>query len=102
MGADAESTGGNGDGSGRRSTGAPPVDFTTLVLSIQESALVMMGAKDGADFGVDKNLDAARYQIDLLAMLEVKTSGNLTDDEDRLLRTVLYDLRMAFVQAKKS
>ncbi len=49
-----------------------------------------------------KDINAARYQIELLAMLEGKTSGNLTEDEDRLLRAVLYELRTSFISAKAS
>jgi hypothetical protein len=48
------------------------------------------------------DLNAARYQIELLAMLEGKTSGNLTEDEDRLLRAILYELRTSFITAKES
>ena len=41
-------------------------------------------------------------QIDLLAMLQEKTSGNLSDEEERLLRTVLYELRTAYVDTKNA
>lgn len=87
---------GNSGATHSGSASSPPVDFTTLVLSLHESALIHMGVK--GDEQVD--LDAARYQIDILAMLETKTSGNLTADEDRLIRTVLYELRTAFISAK--
>jgi len=40
----------------------------------------------------------AKQSIDVLAMLEEKTRGNLTDAEQKLLSTVLYDLRMRFIQ----
>lgn len=83
-----------------RPAGSPPhpsVDFTTLVLSLHESALELLGVKgDGPT-----DLDAAHYQIDLLALLQDKTSGNLSDDEARLLRTVLYELRTAYVRIKE-
>lgn len=87
---------GNSAGAQTGSASSPPVDFTTLVLSLHESALIAMGVK-GDEPG---DLDAARYQIDILAMLEDKTSGNLTADENRLIRTVLYELRTAFLAAK--
>lgn len=84
---------------GARSVGSPPVDFTTLILSLHEAALQSMGAKDAE---VEVDLDAAHYEIDLLAMLQDKTSGNLSDDEDRLLRTILYELRTAYVRVRDS
>jgi hypothetical protein len=40
----------------------------------------------------------ARHHIDLLAMLQEKTHGNLSGEEERLLQQVLYDLRMRFIQ----
>ena len=45
----------------------------------------------------EENLDAARHTIDILAMLQAKTRGNLTPDEDHLLDGVLYELRMKFM-----
>lgn len=90
---------GNADAKSARSPAGPPVDFTTLTLSLHEGALMAMGVKEGAEGDVD--LAAAHYQIDILAMLQEKTSGNLTEDEDRLLRTVLYELRTAYVRAKE-
>jgi hypothetical protein len=43
------------------------------------------------------NFDMARYQLDNLAVLEQKTTGNLTDEEKKLLDTALYETRMRFV-----
>lgn len=86
---------GNAPESGARSARRPPADFTTLLLSVHESALQSMGVK-GEEF--DKDLEAAQYQIELLALLQEKTRGNLTDDEDRLLRTILYELRTTYLR----
>lgn len=47
------------------------------------------------------DLDAAAQLIELLAMLEEKTRGNLTAEERQLLETVIFELRMRFVEAKK-
>lgn len=75
------------------------VDFTTYLLSIRETALVLLGLAESDHVQPQSaDLDEARLQIDLLCMLQSKTSGNLTDDEDRLLRTVLYEVRVAWVQ----
>jgi hypothetical protein len=78
------------------------IDFTTFVLSIRETALVLLGLAESEHAEPDAaNIDEARLQIDLLCMMQEKTKGNLTDDEDRLLRTVLYEVRVAWVQQKE-
>jgi hypothetical protein len=46
-----------------------------------------------------KDLPLAKHTIDTLAMLKEKTAGNLTEEEQRLLDGMLYDLRMAFIRA---
>ncbi len=73
--------------------------FSTHVVSLNAMALMHLGAMDGGpDMPVD--LEAAQHLIDTLAMLRDKTRGNLDDGEARLLDTVLYDLRMKFIQAR--
>jgi hypothetical protein len=47
------------------------------------------------------NLSVAAQHIDILAMLADKTHGNLTPEESELLSSLLYDLRMSFVEVKK-
>ncbi len=78
----------------------PPLTFSTFLLSIATSAHVHLGAIPNPGTGkTEVNLDAAREVIDLMALFQEKTRGNLTDDEIRLLEHLLYDLRMVFVQA---
>ncbi|NOY91941.1 MAG: DUF1844 domain-containing protein [Deltaproteobacteria bacterium] len=82
---------------------APPADFNTLVLSLSTSALMYLGMIAGPDGEPSPtNLPLARHSIDLLAMLDEKTRGNLSGEEETLLGQVLYDLRMHFVTATKS
>jgi hypothetical protein len=84
---------------------APPidVDFTTFVLSLSHSALMHLGEAPNPDTGgLEKNLALARQTIDLVAMLEEKTKGNLTGDEERLLGQILFDLRMRYVELTKT
>jgi hypothetical protein len=50
---------------------------------------------------VEKTLPLARQTIDLLSMLEEKTKGNLSGDEERLLTQILFDLRMRYVELSK-
>ena len=80
----------------------PKIDFPTFVLSINSSALVQLGLiEDPANGQKAKNLPLAKQTIDLLAMLEEKTKGNLTSDEENILKNILYELRMLYVKEKK-
>jgi hypothetical protein len=80
----------------------PPIDFTTFVWSLSHSALIHMGVAQGPD-GVTTapDLAYARQNIDLLALLQEKTRGNLTGTEEQLLHQVLLDLRMRFLDVIK-
>ena len=81
----------------------PPPDFVTFVLSLAHSARVHLGdAPDPASNQNQANLTLARHSIDLLTMLQEKTKGNLTGEEERMLDQALYDLRMRFVEVSRS
>ena len=90
------------------SEGYPPADLTTLLLSLGTSALLNLGVDPAAPPGSPSgekatiNLPVARHAIDMLAVLEEKTRGNLTGEEERLLHQLLLDLRMRFVAASKA
>ena len=80
----------------------PPVDFGTFLRSLGTSALIHLGeaaAPDGAGTS-PPNLPLAQQSIDLLALLQDKTKGNLSEEESELLRSLLYDLRVKFVAAR--
>lgn len=82
--------------------GYPPLDFNTFVLSLSTSALMNMGEVTDPETGkTGRHLALARQTIDLIALLEEKTKGNLTGEEERLLSQVLYDLRMRYVAARR-
>ncbi len=79
-----------------------PVDFSTHVLSMASTALIALGkmpAPDGNPHPLD--LETARHMIDVLAMLETKTKGNLDEAEGKLLASLIYDLRVEFVDGQK-
>ena len=83
--------------------GLPRVDFATFVLSLSHSALMHLGEAPNPDSGVlEKNLPLARQTIDLIAMIEEKTKGNLTGDEELLISQILFDLRMRYVELNKT
>ena len=79
-----------------------PVDFSTHILSLASTALIALGKMPGPD-GQDHPLDleTARPLIDVLGMLEQKTKNNLDEAEQKLLQSLTYDLRVAFVDAQK-
>jgi Domain of unknown function (DUF1844) len=80
-----------------------PVDFSTHVLSLASTALIAMGKMPGPDGDPHPlDLETARHLIDVLGMLEVKTKGNLDEAETKLLASLTYDLRVAYVDAQKT
>jgi len=80
----------------------PQMDFATFVLSMSSSALVHLGEVPEPESGlIMENVLAAKQTIDILCMLECKTKGNLTAQESRLLRDMLFELRMKYVQKAK-
>ena len=81
----------------------PPVDFHTFVLSLGSSALLHLGEIENPNDGVSqKDLPLAKHTIDILVMLEEKTKGNLSTAEERLMESLLYDLRLRYVEATRS
>jgi len=86
-----------------REAGLPAVDFHTFVLSLGSSALLHLGELEHPEKGkVEIDLPLAKHTIDILQMLEEKTRGNLTAAEEKLMQSLLYDLRLRYVEAKKS
>lgn len=80
----------------------PEINFSTFVFSLNQSALVNIGViADPATGKRVKNLPLAKQTIDILGLLEEKTKGNLTSDEANMLRSILYSLRIIFVQHSK-
>ena len=80
----------------------PEVNFATFIFSLSSSALLHFGEiADPASGEKKKNLPMAKHTIDILAMLEQKTRGNLTSDEEQLFKNILYDLRMRYIKETK-
>jgi hypothetical protein len=79
----------------------PKINFATFIFSLNSSVLVQLGLIDDPATGKKtKNLPLAKQTIDILGMLEEKTRGNLTKDEENMLKNILYDLRMIYVKEK--
>jgi hypothetical protein len=75
----------------------PAVTFDHLVNQLYVSSMIQMGAgQEGQRTRID--IIGAKQTIDLMGVLAEKTKGNLTEAEDRTLQTVLYEMRMAFLE----
>ncbi len=80
----------------------PQVTFEAFVMSLNTSVLYHLGEiADPMTGKREKNLDLARHGIDTLVLMEEKTKGNLSDDEAKMLKDLLYDVKLKFVQAAK-
>lgn len=102
--AGAERSPGEGPGEAAASGGTlPPVDFGTFVISLGTSALYHMGLVKDPRTGEagEKNLPVARQTIDTIEMLQDKTRGNLSEEEANLMKNLLTELRMRFVEASR-
>jgi hypothetical protein len=76
--------------------------FWMLVVSLQAGAMQQMGKVASPISGeIERNLEAAKATVDTLVMLEEKTKGNLSEDEGKFLASVLYQLRLNFVDESK-
>lgn len=83
-------------------TQLPEINFATFIFSLNSSVLVQLGIiEDPATGKKVKNLPMAKQTIDILAMLEEKTRGNLTKEEESMLKNILYDLRILYVKEKR-
>jgi hypothetical protein len=80
----------------------PQASFLLFVSGIATQAYVHLGlVENPLTKKKEKDLDQAKYLIDVLNILEEKTKGNLTKDEQNYFQSLLYDLRMAYVECSK-
>jgi hypothetical protein len=85
------------------SEGKLEASFSTLVLSIGSSAAMALGMAPDPNSGkVNKDLDMAKLNIDLLLLLQDKTKNNLLPEETQLLSRILADLQLRFVEESRS
>lgn len=84
----------------QQGTGPADLDFSTFVLSLATSAQVGLGAVPHPETNtLSRNIPAAKQMIDILAIVQEKTKGNLTESEAALLEQVLFNLRIHYARA---
>ncbi|MFL5308751.1 MAG: DUF1844 domain-containing protein [Polyangia bacterium] len=94
---------GAGQANGAAAADLLPFDFHTFILSLGSSALLHLGELEDPEAGAARpDLAMAKHTIDILSMLEEKTKGNLTPAEEKLMESLLFDLRLRYVEATKT
>ena len=78
------------------------MDFSTFIISLGSSALMQLSGDEGTGSrdASDESIALAKQSIDILEMLEEKTAGNLTEDEAGLLKAILYQTRMTYIEVR--
>lgn len=96
-------SGGNLGGARANAHEEPAVTFLGFVLSLAATCALHFGDMPDPQTGrqAEPNPDAAAHLIDILALLEQKTRGNLTAEERSVLDQVLYELRLRYVEVQK-
>lgn len=80
----------------------PPPSFALLIATYASQASVAFGhVPNPIDGKTEVRLDLAKHAIDMLAILEEKTRGNVTQEEASMLENVLHQLRMAYMEASR-
>jgi len=87
------------DPAAEQSVLSEPVTFSTFVLGLSTQALFLLGEIPNPETRVvERDLDGAKQVIDILGILREKTRNNLEPSEESMLDSILYDLRMRYVQ----
>ena len=86
---------------GQQKTAPPPeLDFSSFIISLATTAQVSLGTIPNPQTGQpQQSLPVAKQMIDILGMLKEKTKGNLSKEEEPLLDSALFNLRMQYVRA---
>jgi hypothetical protein len=82
----------------RTSPPPPTLDFVAILFTYVHTALMYLGDVKDPDGKEAENLEGARQMIDILEVMQQKTRGNLTKEEEQYLESALYDLRMRYMK----
>jgi uncharacterized protein DUF1844 len=94
--------GGASAGTGGQESARPTLDFAGLLLSLGAQASLLLGMAEEDEGGPPPDLPGAQAIIALLEVLREKTEGRRTEDEERILQGILYELRMAYVSRTRA
>jgi hypothetical protein len=84
----------------KRAEPFPQLDFSAFILTLATTAQVGLGSMPNPQtHQTEVNLPAAKQVIDILGLLKDKTTGNLSQDEQALLDSALFNLRMLYIRA---
>ncbi len=79
----------------------PEASMSVLFMSLASSAAMAMGlTPHPEDNKINKDKEMAKFNIDLLVVLQQKTKGNLSTEEEKFLDSVIHDLQFKFVEMK--
>jgi len=78
------------------------IDLPTFFLSVASAAFRGLGFSENGQMDGEINLELAKQNIDLLELMDEKTKGNRTSDEDQLIQQLLFQLRLKYVEIEKS
>lgn len=77
------------------------IDFGTFLIGFFQTGMMNLGRIEHPETGQTiKDMEAAKHNVEILALLKEKTEGNLNAEEQNLIERLLYDLRMAYVQER--
>jgi Domain of unknown function (DUF1844) len=79
----------------------PALDFVAILFTYVHTALMYLGDVKDPEGKENENLEGARQMIDILEVMQQKTRGNLTKEEEQYLESALYDLRMRYMKKAK-
>ncbi len=82
--------------------GSGPAEFGPFLLSLGAQAGMLLSSPQEKGANLDQALDGARAIISILEMLQNKTEGRRTEEEDRILEGLLFELRMAYVERTRA
>ena len=84
-----------------RRTSPPGLDFVAILFTYVHTALMYLGEVPDPEGKESENLEGAHQMIDILEVMQQKTKGNLTKQEEEYLESALYDLRMRYMKKAK-
>jgi hypothetical protein len=74
------------------------ISFEAFIMSLATQSLVLMGEMKNPEIDVAVDREAARQMIDIIAMLQDKTKGNLSMQESKMIEEIVHNLRISFVR----